>query len=551
MSASSPVQVRVLTLNENDHLSNVLYRLKRGWIVQIVLSSHIVSQKVKVFTNSPKGYSNPFQRNSFRELKWVYPSTIKYDDSNRYCSIECVKPGTFQYYFTTNGTSDEASSAGSGYFQVEPVLVYKDSDNVLAQDSILCQSVLSKSLGLFEEWESRLEVTKQTGYNMIHFTPIQKLYTVSNSSYAITDHHKLNPIFGDKSYDDLAKLVDKLAREWHIFSITDLVYNHAANDCELLKLHPEAAYNLQNSPHLKPACVLDSILMQFTRDCQAGLLEGRGIPANVKDYHLQIIRHYLLECDLPRYRLWEYYQCHVDELCEEFRQQLMKEHEQISDVQQCEVEENKLQLKLGTYKRLQAKVDLQMARQIYFYKHHSESSLNDVVDQACSSLRHRLVYLNQLQFDKVQKDLVRAVDNALAGCRYHFFSPDGPKYEQISVKTPFVGNYFAYPNGEFRHPNEIERLIDTDETFQQYTMAHNGWIVNDNPLRNFAEEGEDVYFRRELVQWSDIVKLRFGTCYEDSPALWDYMKEYTRLVATTFHGCRLDNCHSTPLVVAQ
>ncbi|CAF1156119.1 unnamed protein product, partial [Didymodactylos carnosus] len=191
------------------------------------------------------------------------------------------------------------------------------------------------------------------------------------------------------------------------------------------------------------------------------------------------IRHYLLECELPRYRLREYYQCHVDELCEEFRQELIKEHAQISDVQQCDAEEHKLQLKHGTYKRLKAKVDLQIAGQIYFYKHHSQSSSSDAVDQACSSLRHRLLYLNQLQYDKVQKNLVQAVDNALAGCR------------------------------------------------------------------------EDVYFRRELVQWSDIVKLRFGTCYEDCPALWDYMKEYTRLVATTFHGCRLDNCHSTPLVVAQ
>jgi glycogen debranching enzyme len=49
-----------------------------------------------------------------------------------------------------------------------------------------------------------------------------------------------------------------------MFSITDLVYNHAANDCVLLRDHPESAYNLISSPHLKPAVLLDSILMQFS-----------------------------------------------------------------------------------------------------------------------------------------------------------------------------------------------------------------------------------------------------------------------------------------------
>ncbi|CAF5185706.1 unnamed protein product, partial [Rotaria magnacalcarata] len=61
----------------------------------------------------------------------------------------------------------------------------------------------------------------------------------------------------------------------------------------------------------------------------------------------------------------------------------------------------------------------------------------------------------------------------------------------------------------------------------------------------------ESYLRRDILQWSDLIKLRFGTKYEDCPSLYNYMKEYTRLVATTFHGCRLDNCHSTPLWFAQ
>ena len=67
----------------------------------------------------------------------------------------------------------------------------------------------------------------------------------------------------------------------------------------------------------------------------------------------------------------------------------------------------------------------------------------------------------------------------------------------------------------------------------------------------FFLKGQDTYIRRDLIQWSDLIKLRFGSQPEDCPSLYSYMKEYTRLIATTFHGCRLDNCHSTPLWFAQ
>jgi glycogen debranching enzyme len=80
----------------------------------------------------------------------------------------------------------------------------------------------------------------------------------------------------------------KLLIQWQIYSVTDLVYNHAADDCALLRDHPEAAYNLVNSPHLKPAVLLDSIFMQFTVDASEGKLLSKGIPPEIKEHHLQV-----------------------------------------------------------------------------------------------------------------------------------------------------------------------------------------------------------------------------------------------------------------------
>jgi glycogen debranching enzyme len=217
---------------------------------------------------------------------------------------------------------------------------------------------------------------------------------------------------------------------------------------------------------------------------------------------------------------------------------------------------------------MKSRVNLQLAEKVYFYKKDLKSNIEGWINSACDALRDRLHFLNHSATEKLNEHLNRAVDNCLAACRYHFFSYDGPNYKMLSLpSTPFVGNYFHYPNDQFKHPDEINELIENDTNYQSYVMAHNGWVMNDDPLRSFADEGnyyyyyyyslssfkkgQDVYLRRDLLQWSDIIKLRFGNGPEDCPALYSYMKEYTRLVATTFHGCRLDNCHSTPLWLAQ
>ena len=45
----------------------------------------------------------------------------------------------------------------------------------------------------------------------------------------------------------MKSLVEQMTKEWRIFSITNLAHNCVANDCALLRDHPESEYNLINS----------------------------------------------------------------------------------------------------------------------------------------------------------------------------------------------------------------------------------------------------------------------------------------------------------------
>lgn len=155
----------------------------------------------------------------------------------------------FSYFFRMeNG----AKAIASGYLLVDPELRVGKNGEELPIDCIQCHTVLAKCLGPFSTWENKLLVSKNSGYNMIHFTPIQvilffnlhlffflkvvlfeffsinfrlkKIFIqelgASRSSYSLSDQLKLNSAFssGDKetTFDDVEALAKKMRSEWNV-----------------------------------------------------------------------------------------------------------------------------------------------------------------------------------------------------------------------------------------------------------------------------------------------------------------------------------------------
>lgn len=85
----------------------------------------------------------------------------------------------------------------------------------LPLDGVQCQTVLSKCLGPFDTWEDKVAVTAASGYNMLHFTPIQALGG-SNSAYSLKDHMALNDTFssdGKLTFDDVKAFLARMEEQ--------------------------------------------------------------------------------------------------------------------------------------------------------------------------------------------------------------------------------------------------------------------------------------------------------------------------------------------------
>ncbi|KAG8263282.1 4-alpha-glucanotransferase activity protein [Homalodisca vitripennis] len=382
---------------------------------------------------------------------------------------------------------------------------------------------------------------------MIHFTPIQEL-GASNSAYSLQNQLGLNPSFAVNGHTpdihEVEQLTNKLRNEWKMLTICDIVLNHTANESPWLREHPECTYNLVNCPHLKPAYLLDLTLYKFSLEVAKGMWEFSGVPPAVNsEEHLQAIRHAMFGTILPRVRIPELYLLNVHAIVDEFQRLARNRVPPLPTSNPPDYSQLKL-VPDPQFRRLHATVDLELALRL-FNVYRSDCFDEDTRLRRCTEeFKRKLEELNEAVNHKIQGHLVAAVENCIAGMRYFRVQGDGPRIPEVTAKDPLVPRYFT----------DADESLSEDVMYSSnacYVMAHNGWVMNADPLANFASPESNIYLRRELIAWGDSVKLRYGEKPEDCPFLWQHMQAYVDQMAQTFDGIRLDNCHSTPLVVAE
>jgi glycogen debranching enzyme len=408
------------------------------------------------------------------------------------------------------------------------------------------------------DWDRHLQGISDRGYNMIHFTPLQ-VRGISNSPYSICDQLGWDPACFPAGEKDVQRLVDSLEKEHSLLSLTDIVLNHTADNTEWLQEHPDAGYNLTTAPWLEAAYELDTKLLELSAN-----LEKLGLPTDLKstDDLIKIMEAVKKEV-IAEIRLWEFYVLDVNRDAnaaveawaagKTYVPQGQTEFADKIETLKNGPLEDKVQIvrQYGLHgtdhlgERFRRRVDpTLMASVLSFTLGRYEGEGSDGADKggAWEKAVEILNTVNVTFYTEYDTDVDEIMEQVFNRIKYMRLDEHGPKLGPINAKTPLIETYFT-------------RLPKNDKTARHsprdLALVNNGWVWGGNALIDNAGPDSRVYLRREVIVWGDCVKLRYGSGPQDSPWLWEHMTKYARLLAKYFAGLRIDNCHSTPIHVAE
>ncbi|CCF56330.1 hypothetical protein KAFR_0B00300 [Kazachstania africana CBS 2517] len=514
-----------LPLPDSAHAGTPLYTVRL-----LIAAGSPISRDGLVWTNCPPDSNTEFQRDKF--YKKIIHTSFHRDDQ---IALDIYRPGPYCFYLSFRNAKDELETTRKFYFVALPIL--KINGNFLQLNSIAMQSVVSKWLGrsVTDDWDKIFQKIASKKYNMIHFTPLQ-YRGESDSPYSIYDQMSFDPNFFD-STDDVKKMVEHLHKDYNILSLTDIVFNHTANNSEWLLDHPDSGYNQSTAPHLTPAIELDESLLEFSHN-----LKSYGYPThlNSEDDLFKIMDGIKVHV-LGALKLWEFYAINVKEFLLEIRShwdsvKTDEEFQKIEDADNitnmakfiCQYATDDTKLYAISKRNNNSKISIEKLIKILktnYGNKYNETKCNKILDE-----------INLPLYRSYDDDVNEILEQLFNRIKYLRLDDNGPKQGEITDKKPLFEPYFT-------------RFTGRDG--KKYALANNGWIWDGNPLVDFASSTSKAYLRREVIVWGDCVKLRYGNGPEDSPYLWERMSKYIEINAKIFDGFRIDNCHSTPLHVGE
>jgi glycogen debranching enzyme len=480
--------------------------------------------------------------------------------NNCYIDVPITKPGTYCYYISytplpaftteTNIEPPKPTRTEAFYVSVSPSLAINGEDLPLSSLSVC--SVLSKFLGPVEKWNNYMKYISDKGYNMVHFTPLMQR-GASNSPFSLFNQTVFDPIAFPGGEKDVRAMVERMEKEHGLLSLTDVVWNHTAHNSEWLLHHPEAGYNRVTAPWLESAYQLDEALQEFSR--KMGSL-GYPTELTTKEDLLRVMEGIKIHV-VAHIKLWEFYILDVDANVEAVMEKwLSRENEETVETLEKLGFNKEMSLKekaefltkhglIGADRlgdRYRKHIDPKIGAAYLHLEFGTPPSGNDPgsVTVPRDGLRSILDEINLPFYKEYDVDIAEALEQLYNRIDYTRIAEHGPKQGPITDDNPLTDPYFT------RLPvNEITKKHDP----KSLALANNGWLWDNTS--DFASAKHKSYLRREVITWGDCVKLRYGDKPEDSPFLWDFMGQYTTLMAQIFHGFRIDNCHSTPLHVGE
>jgi len=375
-------------------------------------------------------------------------------------------------------------------------------------------------MGPIKSWAPFLEVFAGKGYNMIHFTPLNHRGD-SNSPYSIYNQLAFAPDLFDEGvtieqqHTQISDLTTTMEKDYGLLALTDVVWNHTAENSDWLQDHPEAGYNLHNSPHLTAAYQLDTALLEFSSN-----LRHLGYPTliNSVDDLLKIMEGIKTHV-LGGLRLWEFYILdpipHATAILNRWKSMDYKRYV-FSDVDFSNmslkdkahvVAEKGLQGAESLGDRFKLALDENIGA-AYLYAvlgKYSDARVTDAQGEITNVINEiNLPFYKQ--FDSDREAILENIFNRVKYVRMDL--KKGEITEQYILVNTFTDDRSPLIETLFTRLPRNERTLKHPKG--SLAVANNGWIWANNPLEDFAGPQSRAYLRREVIVWGDCVKLRYG-----------------------------------------